>query len=281
MPEGPEVRRAADKIEKALKGKRIEHVDAPSTAIADIAPGLVGATCLEVETYGKAFVLRFDRPFAIYVHLQLYGVWKAGKLSRFQTLSRSLRFTLKSKDAYASLYSATDICILDASEIDEHPYIAKLGIDVLHKNCTRKTLFNQLSEKRFQRRELGLLLLDQKFIAGIGNYLRSEILFIANMHPDTKLADLDGEKRQHLAEIIKATCLRAYKASGVTTSKEYVRNAKEHGRTRRQYRHYVFGRTDRACSTCKRSIQKITRAGRNLFLCETCQPHPSSLRSRS
>ena len=144
----------------------------------------------------------------------------------FQSLSRSLRFTLRTSDAYASLYSATDISILDCNQIHEHPYISKLGIDVLHKKSTQKALFQQLSERKFQRRELGLLLLDQKFVAGIGNYLRSEILHIANLHPDTKLADLTEEKRKELSGVIKATCFRAYKASGVTTSKEYVKRRK-------------------------------------------------------
>jgi len=281
MPEGPEVRRAADKIERSIKGKIIERVDAPHAAIASIAKNLQGARCVGVDTYGKAFVLRFNRTVAIYVHLQLYGVWKSGKLSRFQSLNRSLRFTLQTSDAYASLYSATDISILDCTQIHEQPYISKLGIDVLHKDSTQKALLQQLNARKFQRRELGLLLLDQKFIAGIGNYLRSEILHIAHLHPDTKLADLTEDKRKELSGVIKSTCLRAYKASGVTTSKEYVKNAKERGRTRKQYRHYVFGRTDRACPTCRRSIQKITRAGRNLFLCEICQPHPNSPRIRA
>ena len=281
MPEGPEVRRAADKIERALKENVIQRVEAPHAAIASVAKKLKGARCLAVETYGKAFVLRFDRPFAVYVHLQLYGVWKSGKASRYQTLNRSLRFTLHTENAYASLYSATDILVLKNFDVPEHPYISKLGIDALKKETTAESLFSYLKEPKFQRRELGLLLLDQKFVAGIGNYLRSEILHIANIHPDTKLKELTETDKRELANVIKATCTRAYKASGVTTTKEYVKNAKDHGRTRRQYRHYVFGRAERACPTCKRSIQKITRAGRNLFLCESCQPHPASAQGQS
>ena len=71
MPEGPEVRRAADKIEKSLRGKKIKKAQLLHTSLQDAGAFIIGSTLLRVDTYGKAFVLVFDSDVAVYVHLQL------------------------------------------------------------------------------------------------------------------------------------------------------------------------------------------------------------------
>ena len=70
MPEGPEVRRAADRINSALAGKLLQEVDCTVAAVAPLAASMVGKRFEQVETRGKAFYCMEDHD-PIYVHLLL------------------------------------------------------------------------------------------------------------------------------------------------------------------------------------------------------------------
>ena len=271
MPEGPEVRRAADRIEKALKGSVIQKTVISYPTLNSIEHLILGARLMRVDTYGKAFVLIFDSGIAIYVHLQLYGVWKTGKITQEPNTTRSLRIRLESNKKYAALYSATNISVHLPKDIPSHPYIQKLGPDLLSSGYKACHISRRLHNKEFSRKSLGSLLLQQSFFAGIGNYLRSEILFIAKLHPSQKVGTLSKEKRTLLAQSIHNTTVRAYQTGGITTSAEYTRQAKSKRIPRYRYRHYVFAQEGRPCPSCKSTIKKIDVGGRRLYFCPTCQ----------
>ena len=274
MPEGPEVRRAADRIEKSLKDKILENVSCHHHALTGLESELKGRKLLRVETYGKAFVLVFSTGHAIYVHLQLYGVWKTGLRAHPPKSTRALRLCLESEKHYARLYSATDIQSSDLPTIKNHPYIRKLGPDILNSAYGVGHISRRLKKKTFVKRTLGALLLDQSFFAGIGNYLRSEILFLSKLHPLFKPGMLTAPQRTLLARSIWTCLHRAYQTGGITTSPEYVQKSRDKGLRRRQYRHYVFSREGSSCPSCGLKITKDSFGGRRLYLCLQCQPSP-------
>lgn len=271
MPEGPEVRRAADKIEKALRGKKIERAEFVHASLTNAGSFIVGSTLLRVDTYGKAFVLVFDSDVAIYVHLQLYGVWKTGRATTHPSTTRSLRIRMESAKNHASLYSATDIALLHIKDIPNHPYIKKLGPDLLSSKSSVAQISRRMQGKSFARKAIGGQLLQQSFFAGVGNYLRSEILFIAKIHPTQVIGKLTPEQRLALARSIYHTTQRAYESGGITTSDEFVQEAKKKRKRRYLYRHYVFGKENRSCPTCGTAIRKIITGGRRLYFCPDCQ----------
>ena len=271
MPEGPEVRRAADKIEKALRGIKIEKAELVHPSLENAGSLIIGSTLLRVDTYGKAFVLVFDSDVAIYVHLQLYGVWKTGRASTHPKTTRSLRLRLESTKNHASLYSATDVSLLQIEDVPNHPYIRKLGPDLLSSKASVAQISRRMQGKAFSRKGIGGQLLQQSFFAGVGNYLRSEILFIAKIHPAQVIGKLTSEQRLALARSIYHTTWRAYESGGITTSEEFVQEAKNQKKRRYLYRHYVFGKENRACPTCGTKILKIMTGGRRLYYCPDCQ----------
>ena len=271
MPEGPEVRRAADKIEKALQGKKIENISLTHPSVQGAHSFILGSTLIRVDTYGKAFVLVFDSDVAIYVHLQLYGVWKTGRVTTQPKTTRQLHIRLESTTHHASLYSATDISLLHVHDVLRHPYIKKLGPDLLSSTCGVAQVSRRMQGASFARKSIGIQLLKQSFFAGVGNYLRSEILFIAGVHPAQVIGKLSPKRRLHLARSIYHTTQRAYKTGGITTSDAFVAQAKEKNKRRYQYRHYVFGKEQQSCPTCADTIQKIMTGGRRLYLCPSCQ----------
>ena len=271
MPEGPEVRRAADRINSALAGKILQEVECTVATVAQIAPSMVGKRFEQVETRGKAFLLYVEAHDPIYVHLQLYGRWVISRTTTVPQSNRSLRLRFSSGSKQALLYSATDVGVLKRGHENRHPYISRLGPDILRPNLYVNHIGARLRSKAFRRRRLAGLLLNQGFIAGIGNYMRSEILFIAGINPMLRPADLTSEQCSSLAHAILTVGQRAYQQNGVTTAPELIARAKLQRQRKRTYRHYVFARKGLPCRTCASTIEKITLGGRRLYWCPQCQ----------
>jgi endonuclease-8 len=115
-------------------------------------------------------------------------------------------------------------------------------------------------------------MLDQRCFAGLGNYLRSEILHAAGLHPDDRPCDLSEETLVEWATCIKEVTVRAYETGGVTVPEETAQASKARGEPRRMWRHAVFCRNDRPCLTCGDLVLRKRYAGRRLDYCPTCQP---------
>ena len=118
---------------------------------------------------------------------------------------------------------------METKNIALHPFLRKLGPDALSEHTTQQQIFEQLVATRFRRRSLGALLLDQSFVAGLGNYLRSEILFNSRLNPLTKPVNLDEESLNLLARNILSVTRQAYETSGVTNDLERVSELKAKG----------------------------------------------------
>ncbi len=271
MPEGPEVRRAADQIARAIAGETARQVSFAFEHLEEWEEHLTGDRVCRVETYSKALVLVFECGYAVYTHNQLYGRWYVRGAGSLPRTRRSLRFSVETDEKAALLYSASEIEVRHVDELVEHPYIAKLGPDPLRPETTLETLTQRVHDGRFARRQLAALLLDQSFIAGLGNYLRSEIAFEARVNPERRLGSLKDRERDALAEAVATIVHRAYVKRGLTTDPALVRAKKDAGWSRRDYRHYVFGRAGEGCFRCGAPIERVELAGRRLYRCERCQ----------
>ena len=178
---------------------------------------------------------------------------------------------LETNSHRALLFSASDIDVLKSNVIDRHPFLVKLGPDIFDENLSWKIISKRLISEKFKNRQLASLFLDQKFLAGIGNYLRSEILFEARVNPLKKPRELTKKDINQLSRSTLKICQRAYIQGGVTNSEELMRILKNEGLSKRACRHAVFGRSDDDCYVCKTSIIKVSVGSRRLYLCPSCQ----------
>ena len=211
MPEGPEIHRAANNLRKVLEGKIITHVECPYASIRGQEHRFLGKEVLRVKARSKAMLIHVGDD-VLYSHNQLYGRWTVQKkTSKERKTNRSLRIRLETENHVACLWSATDIELLEPWEVENHPYIARLGPDVADEEIEFKPVLEQIQNARFGGRRLCHLLLDQSFLAGVGNYLRSEILFNAGLHPNRKLKSLSEEEQTRFAESAISTTQLAYK----------------------------------------------------------------------
>lgn len=271
MPEGPEIRLAADKLERLLVDRPLLSVQITMPGRQHLMERLTGCTVTSIETRGKAMLTRFDDGTVMYSHNQLYGRWYTSKLPRLPKTGRSLRVAFDTSTHTARLYSATDIEFIQEAEVEQHPFLRSIGPDLLSTDLTQQTIVDRLSLKKFCRRSLGALYLDQHFIAGIGNYLRSEILWDARLAPDKRPIDLSDSQRLQLAKATLRIGRRAYQQHGVTIPKKLAADLKAQGLSYSQYRHYVFSREYQHCYHCGEGIRRIAISSRQFYFCPVCQ----------
>ncbi|MGR8946927.1 MAG: endonuclease VIII [Gammaproteobacteria bacterium] len=271
VPEGPEVRIEADKIEAAIGGARVDDVFFGQRRLKHFADEIEGRKVESVDTRGKAMLIRFDNKLTMYSHNQLYGRWFVRPRGTLPKTNRTLRVALHSQSMSALLYSASEIAILNDEEILEHPFLSRLGPDALDESLDWRDIARRISDPQLGRRSLGAAYLDQTFIAGIGNYLRSEILFRARLQPTRKLASLARPEIERLARATVTLTRRAYKTKGVTNPAGLVKRLKKGGKKRGGYRFAIFGREGKPCYECGDTINRIAVGGRRLYLCNSCQ----------
>lgn len=271
MPEGPEVRRTADRLAKVLTPAPLETVWFAFAELKPFEKRLSGQRVTRVDSWGKALLTTFEDGHVLYTHNQLYGRWAVGRRHAPPSLSRSLRVSLATDRHVAQLYSASDITLWHCDTLHEHPFLAKLGPDVLTHGVTVLQILKRIDQPRFVRRRIGGLLLDQSFLAGIGNYLRSEILFFAGLRPEWKVVALSPAARQRLAEVILEVTQRAWRWAGVTNIEAWRAPLKAAGLPRNQWRHAVFNRAGEPCHACGTLIERQEVTSRRLYYCPYCQ----------
>lgn len=271
MPEGPEIRLEADRIEAAIAGHEVEEVHFGLPRLRAFEQRLAGCTVERIETRGKALLTHFDNGLSMYSHNQLYGRWYVRPRGEWPATKRSLRAALHTAEWSALLYSASEIEVLNAAGLAGHPFLSRLGPDALSGALDWRELATRLNDERFRNRAVSALYLDQSFLAGIGNYLRSEILFFAGVGPHVRPRELDRNGRARLARQSLAVTRRAYATRGVTNPAGRVKRLRREGAKRGAYRFAVFGRDGRPCYGCETRIERIDAGSRRLYLCPRCQ----------
>lgn len=271
MPEGPEIRRAADEVEKAIISLPVREIWFAFPSLQHYEEVLTGARIKRVDTKGKAMLIRFDNGYTIYSHNQLYGKWYVRSSYNYPSTNRQLRLAIHNEKKSALLYSASDIEVLRDEEVSAHPFVSRVGPDTLSEEVTADELLDRFYSKPFYRRKWASLLLDQSFIAGIGNYLRSEILFVAGINPAARPVDCTEEQLKKAAEATISLVKLSYETGGITNDVKLAETLKKKGQKCSQYRHWVFNREGEACRIDGTPILKVQAASRRLYYCPTCQ----------
>ena len=270
MPEGPEIRKAADRVAQAIAGKRAIRVEFTQTKLKSWDKKLSNHVVRCIETHGKAMLTRFDNGLNIYSHNQLYGRWLCVPAGELPETTRQLRLAIKTTHQWALLYSASDIEVLHDSDISQHPFLKKLGPDVLSPNLTVEQVTQRLLDKRFHNRQLGSFLTDQSFVAGLGNYLRCDILFYEKLHPKTKPSQLTPQKIKSLAKTILRMPQQSYATAGITNDLQTTKKLVKQGVDLEDARFLIFHRDGQLCYRCGGKIQKQDISG-PCYLCPECQ----------
>ena len=275
MPEGPEIRRAADRLAEAVAGDPLVHAEFAFPNLKRFERELVGRQIESITPRGKALLTRFDHGWTMYSHNQLYGVWKIAAPGERPETKRSLRVALETARSAILLYSASDVSMWPGDEVESHPFLVTLGPDVLDPGLDVGAVADRLRAPPFRGRALGSLLLDQRFLAGMGNYLRSEVLFAAGLHPKRRPKDLDDAQLARLAQVLLDIPRLSYSTRGIARAggmrSDYLADTPD------GFRFQVFARAGEPCPACGTRIERMMAGSRRLYLCPSCQPGPHPL----
>lgn len=158
------------------------------------------------------------------------------------------------------------IVLDDTEKIAELKEIKKLGVDAMSSEFTFKK-FEEILDKR-KNRPIGLVLMEQELLSGIGNIYRSEILFEAGILPQRKIASLSSAERTKTYRSISKVLKKAIKLRG-TSDSDYRDTSGAPGNFQKILR--VYRKAGKKCSKCGTMIKKSTMGQRSVFYCPKCQ----------
>jgi endonuclease-8 len=274
VPEGDTIYRAAATMHRALAGQTVLAIDSPLPRVASAVVGrsLVGTTIGGVRAHGKYLVVTFSNGMMLLTHLRMNGSWHLYRPGeRWRRRRLDMRIRILTRDWEAVGFGVPVVEIHDAASLARGGRLSRLGPDPLDESFDPTAAIARL--RMAGGRPIEEALLDQRTIAGIGNVLKSEILFLAGANPGTPVSSLSDEQ---LGEIVgcAARLLRenvlgidrpaiARRSAGRSTTRSAQPDAGL----------FVYGRAGRPCRRCGTPVRS-RRTGvhaRFTYWCPRCQ----------
>lgn len=273
MPELPEVETTARELRDLVVGCRVRAVGGmdwpwmlPNVAPDELARALVGRSIRAVERRGKYLLLRLDHGASLVIHRKMTGnlivVPSDAPVQRHTHLVLSLEdgrdLRLVDPRKFARVYHFPD------DELLRGFVEARLGPEPLAE-LSAEGLADLL---RPRRGRLKPLLLNQLFLAGIGNLYADEILWQARLHPLRAASSLSADEVARLHQAIQLVLQEAIERRGTSLS-DYLDARGEPGRNQDYLR--AYGRAGQPCPRCGEPIARMVIGQRGTWYCPRCQ----------
>jgi endonuclease-8 len=263
VPEGDTVYLAAKRMAAALSGKRLTRGELRHPRLVE--HDLSGLTVLGVHSVGKHMLTRLDNGRSLHTHFRMDGSWHIYRPGqRWRRPGHQARAVLATPERVAVGFLLHDMALVATK--DEHRLIGHLGPDLLDPNWDDNHV--AIAAHRLGAHpdvELGLALLDQRVMAGVGNLYKTEMCFLLGVSPWVPVRDIDPYAVVALAR--KLLLLNADRPEQSTT-----------GDLARGKQHWVYERGGKLCRRCGqrviRAVQGENSYTRSAYYCPRCQPGP-------
>lgn len=265
MPELPEVETIVRDLRLKIAGRRVARVEIVWPRVVDPRgqPGesITGARIEDVTRRGKFIVAHFGGGRRAALHLRMTGRLIVDPPAPLPHITFVWHFEDGGKLVFADTRKFGRLRIL----ADGWERELGIGVDPF--------------DPRLDDRELGLLmvrrttpvkawLLDQRFVAGIGNIYACEALYYARIRPSRRVGRLTRSERRKLLASLRKVLTRAIGHRGSSVD-DYVDAEGLPGSFQKQLA--VYGRGGLPCRRCKTPIRRIVMAQRSTFFCPSCQ----------
>ena len=280
MPELPEVESIRQDLDREVIGRTIQAARVLDTKNArrvirryerreDFEDQLKGVEILSTERRGKYLLLMLANQTALVIHLGMSGqIVLAGRDDPWAPHTHVVfDFADGGQLRYIDPRTFGEVFVADRSDLGEIAELNKLGLDPL----TGSISWEEFSRKlRLKKTKLKSLLMDQRFISGIGNIYSDEILFAAGLRYDRSSASLTGEEQLRLYDAIHEILHRAVRARGTSMKDEQYRDL--YGSLGGfQDLLKVYQREGQPCVRCGSIIQRARWTNRSTHFCPGCQ----------
>lgn len=294
MPEGHSVHRLARQFQDVFGGSTL-RVSSPQGRFAAGAALLDGQELVEATAHGKQLFLRFGNGLHLHVHLGLYGAWNFGGDESFRGASSigaprrigeresapvddasayagppepvgAVRVRLVSEHGWADLRGASTCAAI--TEEEARAARGKLGPDPLHLAPGDRDEF--IARLLRRKTAVGLLLMDQSVLAGVGNIYRAEVLFRQGIDPWRPGNALYPAAAGLLWDDTVAVMSDGVRDGRIITTPAELWSGGEEGPLDGEA-HYVYQRAGQECRRCGTAVALAEMGARKLYWCPGCQ----------
>jgi formamidopyrimidine-DNA glycosylase len=278
VPELPEVEVIRRDLEKEVVGKKVKAVDVFGMRSIrryrqrkQFTGALVGKKFTGVERRGKYLLVKLDGGEVLVIHLGMSGQLRRAAGTK-ETLAKHthvvITFTQGGQLRFIDPRTFGEMFVTELDGIeDQVDELAHLGLDPL-ESAMSWDYFGELVAQRHMK--LKSALMDQKFIAGIGNIYSDEILHHAGLRYDRMSDELRPEEVRRLYRAVIEVLQEGVKYRGSSLADEqYVDLFGKKGGY--QAHHQVYARDGQACLRCRRAVVREKFGGRSTFYCPYCQ----------
>jgi formamidopyrimidine-DNA glycosylase len=271
MPELPEVETIRQQLTKVLpfKIEKIEYSEHASSIMKkkefDVQ---VGDNVFEIKRKGKALQFSFDHKKYLLSHLGMSGGWRCSPF-KIKEKHTHLQWTIRhatghSYLAYVDPRRFGKMYWLREKTLDLQ--LGKMGPDVSTSDFDQHYLFSIF--QKYPHKKIKPFLLDQKYFAGIGNYMACEICALSSIHPERTCGKISKKECLLLKTATKKVIQGSLKYQGLTFSGGYRDTTGGKGKALNNL--VVFHQ--KICGMCKKTdVTKIILNGRGTYFCSACQ----------
>lgn len=277
MPELPEVEVVRRDLEREVVGRRIKSVEVDGMRSVrrhhnrkQFISRLEGKKITAIDRRGKYILCRLDGDDVLIIHLGMSGQLIRAKSSRETRAKHThvvITFQQGGQLRFVDPRTFGEMFVTEMDSLNKVTELSHLGIDALEAPMSWEQ-FGALLAQRHVR--LKTLLMDQKFLAGVGNIYSDEILWGAGLRWDRMSDSLTSQEVRRLYRSLIETLQEAVKYRGSSLADEqYVDLFGKPGDY--QHHHKVYAREGETCRRCRQEIVREKIGGRSTFYCPACQ----------
>lgn len=276
----PEVEVVRRDLEKEVVGRRVRSVDVRPHRNAmrvirrharrkEFADRLAGKKMTKVDRKGKYVLIYLDDGDVLVVHFGMSGQFLRG--TKRQSLPTHTHVVIEFQQGgdlrFIDPRTFGEMFVASADELGKVKELDHIAIDPLEDTFTWQEFSGELARRASK---LKTLLMDQKFVSGLGNIYSDEVLFAAGLRHDRMSDSLSSQEVRRLYRAIREVVQDAIRYRGTTLADEaYVDLFGKAGEFQTELK--VYGRKGLACRRCRTPIDVVKISGRNSYFCPQCQ----------
>ena len=275
MPEGDTIFRTARTLERAVGGQQVTRFESvlPGLERVDYDTPLAGRTVEKVESLGKWLLMYFSGDLILLTHMLMSGSWHIYRPGeRWQKPRSHMRIVIETRAMVAVAFLVPVAEFHTAYSLQRREGFNRLGPAPLAADFDAAAAIANLQSR--PDLELGLALLDQKLMAGLGNVFKNEVAFACGLNPFRAVGTLSRAQLEALVATARKFLLANVTDNSGDRIVTLVPHRRTTGRTDVEENLWVYGRAGKACRRCAAPIRsaKHRADGRVSFWCPVCQP---------
>jgi len=275
MPEGDTIYRAARTLNRALAGQVVTKFETqlPRLARIDDDKPIAGRTVESVTAAGKWVQMKFSGDLILLTHMLMSGSWHIYRTGeKWQRGRLSMRVAIYTNDFVAVAFQVPIAEFHTAETLRRHRSVITLGPDVLSPAFDPQLVAASIAAHPDM--PVGVALLSQFIIAGLGNVYKSEVCFASGVNPFRTVGSLRDSELQSLVTNARNFMLSNVADSYGSQIVTYAGLRRTTSRANPSERLWVYGRRGESCRRCGAAIQSRKQGpdARVTFWCPTCQP---------